>query len=231
MKKGLKLRWCLAAVLLFLYTSCAKHHDTPTADCITRVYTSQASTVSASQLDSINALFSLNGLSTAGLQFYFFLVDTVALPGYTGTQEEAAAYLFYNGLPVFDGSATYIFDTGIFQQAASFAYHGAAPGPDTTSHQTLEDLRTTWLTHYQQDTIFGGALNSRPTAPGTAYRDSCLVAELGYIDAATFSNGTVPYGASLVKVWKVSPSSNNNYPIVYVQDSTGICIPVKEFLP
>jgi hypothetical protein len=231
MKKGLKLRWCLAAVLLFLYISCAKHHDTPTADCITRVYTSQASTVSASQLDSINALFSPNGLSTAGLQFYFFIVDTVALPGYTGTQEQAAAYLFYNGLPVFEGAETFIFDAGIYSQAASALYDGSVPGPDTTSHQTLEYLRTAWLTHYQQDTIFGGALNSRPSAPGTAYKDSCLLAELGYVDAATFGSGPRTYGASLVKVWKVSPSSNNNYPIVYVQDSTGICIPVKEYIP
>jgi hypothetical protein len=182
-------------------------------------------------MDSINALFSLNGLSTAGLPFYFFTVDTVVVPGYTGIQEEVEAYLFYNGLPVFEGAETFIFDAGIYSQAASVLYHGSVPGPDTTSHQTLEDLRTAWLTHYQQDTVFGGALNSRPSAPGTAYKDSCLLAELGYVDAATFGSGPRTYGVSLIKVWKVSPSSNNNYPIVYVQDSTGICIPVKEYVP
>jgi hypothetical protein len=230
MKKALKLPGCLAAVLSFLYISCDKHHDTPAVDCITRVEVSQPTNVSVTQLDSINNLFTLNSLSTAGLQFYFYFVDTVTLPGYTGIEQQASAYISYNGLPVFDYSETFIFKEGIYQPAASFVYQGTVPGPDTTTHQTLEDLRTAWLNHYQQDTIYPPFINSHPSIPGTKYRDSCLVAQLGYIDAATFSHGTALYGASLVKVWMVSPLSGG-YPMVFVDDSTGICLPVQEDLP
>ena len=230
MKKALKLSGCLAAVLSFLYISCDKHHDNPAADCITRVHVPLATDVSATQLDSINTLFTRNSLSTAGLQFYFFFIDTLALPGYDGIEQQASAYPSYNGLPVFDYSETFIFKEGIFQPAASVVYQGAVPGPDTTTHQTLEDLRTAWLNHYQQDTIYPGFLNSHPSVPGTRYRDSCLIAQLGYIDAAVFSHGTALYGASLVKVWMVSPLSGI-YPMVFVEDSTGICLPVQEVLP
>jgi hypothetical protein len=180
-------------------------------------------------LDSINALFNLNGLSSAGLQFYFFFVDTLTLPGYTGIEQQASAYLSYNGLPVFEDGETFIFKAGIYQPAASFVYQGVVPGPDTTSRQTLEDLRTAWLTHYQQDTVWPPTLNSHPSIPGTGYRDSCLVAQFGYIDAGIFSHGTVPYGVSLVKVWKVSPLSGG-YPMVFVEDSTGVCLPISPLL-
>jgi len=230
MKKRLKLRWCLAAVLSFLYISCNKHHDTPTADCITRIDASQTATVSAAQMDSINRLFSSNGLSTTGLQFYSFFSASIVEPGFFGTQEQVAANVFYNGLPVFADDQYFIFNAGQYQPNGTASYTGPVPPPDTTSRQTLEDLRTAWLTHYQQDTIFGGASASRPYAPGTAYSDSCLLAELGYLDAATFANGPRTYGVSLVKAWKVSPLSGG-YPMVYVQDSTGTCVPVQEFVP
>ena len=229
MKKALKLSGCLAAVLSFLYISCDKHHDNPAADCITRVSVSQPSNVSPSQLDSINTLFTHNSLSTTGLQFYSFFVDTVTLPGYTGIEQAASAYLSYNGLPVFDYGETFIFKEGIYSPADGVTWQGAVPGPDTTAHQTLEDLRTAWLNHYQQDTIYPPLINSHPSIPGTKYRDSCLIAQLGYIDAAAFSHGTALYGASLVKVWMVSPLSGG-YPMVFVEDSTGICLPVSPIL-
>jgi hypothetical protein len=141
MKKALKLPGCLAAVLSFLYISCDKHHDNPAVDCITRISASQAANVSVTQLDSIDALFSRNGLSTTGLQFYNFFVDTITEPAYSGIEQQVGAYLSYNGLPVFENSETFIFKEGIYQPAASVVYQGAVPGPDTTSHQTLEDLR------------------------------------------------------------------------------------------
>jgi hypothetical protein len=232
MKKGLKFRRCLAAVLLFLYISCAKHHDNPTADCITRVpdTASQTSTVTAAQLNAILALFQRNNLPTAGLQFVAIDSNIYEPPGYSDSvsQVMVVANLFINGLPTFSGGVAFYFYNEVYQ--TNLTHYGTASSTDTSTHQTLEDLRTAWLTHYQQDSIFGGTLNSRPSVPGLAYRDSCLLAELGYIDAATFANAPRTYGVSLVKAWKVSPL-NGGYPMVYVQDSTGVCVPVQEALP
>jgi hypothetical protein len=224
MKKALKFPYWLAFVLSFLIISCARHHDTPTIDCITRVIPSQASTVSAAQLDSIDALFSLNGLSTAGLQFtYFDVYNEIAI--------NADGYLFYNGLPVFNNYEVFAFKAGIFVPASSVIYNGPAPGPDTSSHQTLEDLRAIYLAHYQQDTIFPAFMRPE-SVPGVGYRDSCLVAELGYVEPALISNEDITTSAStsLVKAWQVSPLSGG-YPMVYILDSTGVCVPVQVILP
>lgn len=180
-------------------------------------------------MDSISTLFSLNSLSTAGLQFYFFMSGNFGAPGFSGIQEQVAANVFYNDLPVFAYDQYFIFNAGIYQPTATSPYTGQIPGPDTTTRQTLDYLRTAYLDHYQQDTLWPPTAISHPVIPGTAYRDSCLLAELGYIDAATFSKGTVPYGLSLIKVWKVSPLSGG-YPMVYVVDSTGVCFPVSPIL-
>ena len=222
MKKRLKLRWCLAGVVFFLYISCSKHHDTPTAaaDCITRIEPSQASTVSATQLDSIDVLFSRNGLSTAGLQFYSFYVDTIELSGYSGIQQQVGATIFYNGFPLFEYSATFIFKTGIYSPADGVTWPGATPGPDTTAHQTLEDLRAIYLAHYQQDAITPPIANPPPPShPGLNWRDSCLVATLGYIDASIF-NSSIPWGTQLVKAWWIAPVGQT-YPAIYVEDDNG----------
>jgi hypothetical protein len=220
MKKGLKLQWCLAGVLFFSYISCSKHHDVPTADCITRIEPSQASTVSATQLDSIDALFSRNGLSTAGLQFYGFYVDTIVLPGYSGIEQQVGAAIFYNGLPSFENYATFIFKAGIYSPADGVTWQGATPGPDTTAHQTLEDLRAIYLAHYQQDAIGSPLANPPPPShPGLNWRDSCLVATLGYADASIF-NSSIPWGTQLVKAWWIAPVGQT-YPAIYVEDDNG----------
>jgi hypothetical protein len=70
------------------------------------------------------------------------------------------------------------------------------------------------------------------SVPGVGYRDSCLVAELGYVVPALIPNEDVTTSASnsVVKAWKVSPLSGG-YPMVYVLDSTGVCVPVQVILP
>lgn len=222
MKKGLKLWWCLAGVLSFLYISCSKHHDTSAADCITKTDASEAPTVSPTQLDSIDALFSRNGLSTAGLQFYSLFVDTMG-PGSGGIEQQVSAAPFYNGLPLFENYATFIFKAGIYSPADGVTWHGAIPGPDTTFHQTLEDLRAIYLAHYQQDAITPPVANPPPPShPGLNWRDSCLVAMPGYADASVF-NSSIPWGTQLVKAWWIAPVGQT-YPAIYVEDDNGAWI-------
>ena len=221
MKNGLKLRWCLAGVLFFSYISCSKHHDTPAADCITRTDASRASTVSATQLDSIDALFSRNGLSTAGLQFYSLFVDTIVEPGYSGIEQQVSATIFYNGLPLFEGYASFVFKAGIYSPADGVTWQGATPGPDTTFHQTPEDLRAIYLAHYQQDAVTPPTANPPPPLhPGLNWRDSCLVATPGYADASIF-NSSIPRGTQMVKAWWIAPVGTT-YPALFVEDDNGV---------
>jgi hypothetical protein len=171
-------------------------------------------------LDSIDALFSHNGLSTAGLQFYGFYVDTITEQGYTEIEQQVSAAIFYNGLPSFGNYATFIFKAGIYSQADGVTWQGATPGPDTTAHQTLEDLRAIYLAHYQQDAITPPVAHPPPPShPGLNWRDSCLVATLGYADASVF-NSSIPWGTQLVKAWWIAPVGQT-YPAIYVEDDNG----------
>jgi len=60
------------------------------------------------------------------------------------------------------------------------------------------------------------------------YHDSCLVAKLGYIDAAWAPGSTISPNTALIKVWKVSPLSG---PSVYVQDNNGLSWPIALTFP
>jgi hypothetical protein len=222
MKKRLKLRWCLAAVLVFLYISCAKHHDTPTADCITRLpdTASKTSTVTAAQLNAILALFQHNNLPTTGLKFVAIDSNIYEPPGYSDSVSQVMVVtdLFINGLPDFSGGVAFYFYNDVYQ--TNLTHYGTASGTDTSTHQTLEDLRTIYLAHYQQDAITSPVADPPPpTHPGLNWRDSCLVAMLGYADASIFNN-SIPWGTQAVEAWWVAPVGQT-YPAIYVEDDNG----------
>jgi hypothetical protein len=225
MKKGLKF------VLLFLLISCSRHNDTPTANCITRIYdTSTTSTVTAAQLNAILPLFQRNNLSITGLQFFALDSNIYLPPNYSDSisQVMVVANVFINGLPTFFGGWAFYFYNDVYQ--TNLGHYGAVSGTDTSGHQTLEDLRNIYLAHYQQDAGYGGTLNATVSHPGLNWRDSCLVAMLGYADASIFNN-TIIFGTMEVKAWRVGPVGITYYPIIYVEDDNGAWAPQNSYLP
>ena len=241
MKKRLKFVLLFPLISCsFSLISCSRHNDPPTADCITRVYdTAMSSTVTSAQLNAISALFQRNNLSTTGLQFTYIDSNIYQPPNYSVpvSQVLITANVFINGLPTFFGGLGYTFYNDVYQ--ANVGHYGAVSSTnDTSAHQTLEDLRNIYLAHYQQDGTYGGAAyDTIPSHPGLNWRDSCLVAMLGYADANIF-NSNIAYGTSAVKAWRISPVGSPYspygsipYPSIFVEDDNGTWAPNNIYLP
>jgi hypothetical protein len=191
--------------------------------------------LSRDKVDSINRLFRQNNLSTANLQFYSFNVDTVHNSTYNGIQEQILAVQFYHNLPLFSfaGDKLFLFSDGQLQPAPPHywdGYDGPAPDTDTSGHQALSKLRSAYFESLAGYTNPGGPAQWPDSAyiPSN-YQDSCLVAKLGYIDAAWAPGSTTRPNTALIKVWKVSPISSG--PPVYVQDNNGLAWPVALTFP
>jgi hypothetical protein len=226
---------------IFFIASCAKHNQSSGNEniCVTRISPKVGDyNVSGASLDSINALFTANNLSTANLQFQSFGTDTTinVNPGaYNGYQEQIAAVQFFNGLPVFDDNAYFTFNAGIFQPSFLVGYTGPSPNADTTSHQNFANLRNAFLAHVPESYTEGGSANSKPFIPSAStYTNACLDITLGYLDAAMVPEIGGAYNKTLIKVWCVRPSSDpaiTYYPEVYVEDNNSKAWGVPFFIP
>jgi hypothetical protein len=231
MKKTLKfspwkpLPW-LAPILFFFLISCSRHHENPVppaVDCITRLpdTASQTSSVTPAQLNVILALFQHNNLPATGLKFVGIDSNIYEPPGYPDSisQVMVVAELFINGLPTFSpGGVAFYFYNGSYQ--TNLTHYGTASSTDTSAHQTLEDLRTIYLAHYQEDAITPPVADPPPpTHPGLNWRDSCLVAMFGYADASIFDS-SITWGTEQVKTWWVAPVGQT-YPAIYIEDDNG----------
>jgi hypothetical protein len=191
--------------------------------------------LSRDKLDSINRLFRQNNLSTANLQFYSFNVYTVHNSTYNGIQEQILAVQFYHNLPLFSvaGDKIFVFNDGQLQPPPPHywdGYNGPAPDTDTSGHQALSILRSAFFERLAGYINPGGPAlwPDSPYHPSN-YQDSCLVAKLGYIDAAWAPGSTIRPNIALIKVWKVSPLSSG--PPVYVQDNNGLSWPIALTFP
>jgi hypothetical protein len=212
--------WWLLPAFLALLPSCTRHSTIVPNGCISRVVPNYTiNTLSAGANDSIQALFAANNLSTNDLQFVIFSPQMVFGTPPNSSPAQVSAVPFINGLPVFTDDF-FTFDNGILK--TTFLYQGKPQNNDSTGHQSLSLLQIDFLVHVSQVTIGGGALNSVPTrlSPAT-YRDSCLLATLGYLDASQVPGNSAPWGETLIKVWKVTPL-NGNFPTVYVEDDNGL---------
>jgi hypothetical protein len=188
------------------------------------------------QLDTIKSLFSANGLSSADLTFSYYFSDT--LKDSTNTpyfNQQAGASLTINGLPVFNSTLNWDFHNGILY--LPYTNNPGYPNPgDSTSHQTLPALRSLFFKTYEAALYTGNGPNRPPPTatpqlarPGAYYHDSCLVAQLGYIDAANQPNSGLSYGKKLIKVWEIYPEHTiltsllyrSLSPMVFVIDETG----------
>jgi hypothetical protein len=222
---------CLVA--LFVGTASCHKNSTYDSHCITRIVPKVTDYgVAGAALDSIYALFASNNLSTANLQFRYWLTDTTSSPTYSGRQEQVQATQFFYGLPVFAEDKFFTFNAGTYQPGGIYdGYSGAAPGADTSGNQALPDLRSAFLAHVSQSVWVGGAPASKPFIPSrSSYTDSCLIATLGYLDAHLIPGNSTPLETALVKVWKVTPM-NGQYPLVYVEDMNGAAWGVTFLVP
>jgi hypothetical protein len=191
----------------------------------------------AGQLDTIKSLFNANGLSLANLNFVYYYSDTAKdttnIPYFN---QQVSATLSVNGLPIFYATMGWYFHNGVLFQSNSSSLNYPNPGSDTTAHQTLPALRSLFFKTYEAALYTSNGPNlPAPTAsprlgrPGEYYRDSCLIAQLGYIDASWQPNSGASYGKKLLKVWQIYPEHvipmplqyRPLSPIVFVIDETG----------
>lgn len=223
------------AALILAAVACltACKHTVSDSGCIIRYTGAPYYTpgLKTGQLDTINALFSANGLPTANLKFMSY---------YSGTAKDSSgtpyllqgigASLSLNGLPVFYSSFSWSFRNGILQPQNSYGPGFAYPGSDTSTTWTLPALRSQFFKSYEAALYSKNNGRTYPMArPGVYYHDSCIYAQLGYLDAAWQPNSGRTYGKSLLKVWRLVPANPDPptgvirmlTPIVFVIDSTG----------
>jgi len=154
---------------------------------------------------------------------------------YNGIQEQILAVQFYHNLPLFTvaGDKIFLFNNGQLQPPLLHywnGYDGPAPDMDTSGHQALSTLRSAFFEMLAGYVNPGGpALSADSSNYPVNYHDSCLVAKLGYIDAAWAPGSTIRPNTALIKVWKVTPLSSG--PPVYVQDNNGLSWPVALTFP
>ncbi len=234
MKKG-PFIWPLLASLLVLagFGSCSRHNVAKDNGCISRYQPSTSSLVTTSQLDTLDLFFHKNNLSISGLQFLFLDYDSDPnnfFGSYHGPYYQASADLILNGLRMPSFTIAFVFDsTGNLLDSAG-GYFGELPNNDTTTHQSLAGLRQSFLNSYKQCVIGGGCMNCTLQHPTVSYLDTCLIAQLVYVDAS-IQNNSIPSGQQLVKAWLVSSADNPSFPEVTVIDSTGQAIPLEVFFP
>jgi len=220
----------VALILAVLLGGLACKRTIHDSGCMTR-YTGPAiqSFLKPGQLDTINQLFSANGLSTANVEFTTYYGDTASDSGVSYYNQSVLAATFLNGLPVFFSNKYWNFKNGIYTPQNSYNnFTPTVADNDTTAHQTLPALRNSFFTIYEAGLYVTNRPvpsnlpppnKSYPARPGSYYRDSCLVAQLGYIDASAQGN-QVPYNTQWLKVWKITLQSTPS-PGIFVLDNTG----------
>jgi hypothetical protein len=234
MKMGLKTS-SLHLIFLIFIISCKKlepsSNSTSAAGCIsegTIPVDSLEVPLTQAQLDAINTLFGQNNLSTANQ--LFFDIDSANVIPFDSTayvdEVEILSYRWYNNLPVFRWNDNYLFYNGILQP--SLIYDGLTPGPDITFRLSLSSLHTIWLNNFMKAPTYW-PLGNKITYPNASYRDSCLTADHGYLDAAYF-DPSIAFGTRFVKAWEVAPTGSYS-PMVCIEDSTGTAWPVPVLIP
>jgi hypothetical protein len=234
MKMGLKISFLLPICLTFII-ACKKSgsgSNSGAPGCIsegTISMDSLAPPLTQAQLDVINTLFQQNNLPIANQQFFYVDSNYYTPPGYNANVDQVMilSYRWYNNLPVFSWNDNYIFYNGVLQPSASIIYKGSAPGPGSFG-QSLSSLHTIWLNNFMKVATYS-PLSNKPTYPNPGFRDSCLTALPGYVDATLFDS-TIAWETQLVKAWQVAPVGSV-YPMVYIEDSTGAPWPSDIFFP
>ncbi len=184
--------------------SCKK--DNSETGCLSQ--TTAIPTVSASDNATALALLQKNNIPTNNQVFSVYTSYEATNPG-----EPDILYQFVtatqvkNGLPLFFENITYTFTNGTMYAINGTQYAGFDLNASPTKN--LPELKQLFI-------------NEAVTKQGfnASFKDSCLVAQFGYIDANLNTNITTP---NFVKAWEVRPA-HSLYPQVYVRDDNGATV-------
>ena len=202
----------LITFLLFALTLSACKKESPTKQlpedngCIDKLTIPVTShgTLSNSDYNLINSLFTTNGISKPNFRYTRTYRDSAQT--YNGMYDFRNVYIiqYANNLPIFGESLNYLFKNGIFNSYSGSLTNGT--NLNTTPTLTLAQLRK----------LFTNDIESFDHN-GNQYKDSCFNAEFGYFNLNT---GTANSSENIVKAWHLTPKFNS-YPEAYYQDNSG----------
>jgi hypothetical protein len=185
-------------------TSCKK--DNSEIGCLSQ--STAITTVSASDNATVLALLQKNNIPTNNQIFSNYTSYEASNPGVPDILYQiVTATQVKNGLPLFFENLIYTFTNG-----ATYAINGkqyTSIDLDASSNKKLPELKQLFINEVVTKQGFNAS-----------FKDSCLVAQFGYIDANQNTNNTTP---NFVKAWEVKPA-HSLYPQVYVRDDNGATI-------
>lgn len=198
-----KLYYVLLGVSLTVASSCKKGELAADNGCISRIqrhYLSGADSLAAVALLKINHIDNSN-LTYTGVT----LNDTIANAGAVGVYQHVFALQYFNGLPLFFSNIGLHFRKEVYYLTSGHRYNSI----NLSTHPilSLPVLRKLFLDQ-------AARANSIRTA---TYKDSCLVAEFGYLNIGTND------APRFVKAWEVTPK-NVEYPQAFFRDDDGSTI-------
>jgi hypothetical protein len=193
--------------LLFIsiaFAACKK--DNSETGCLSQ--STAIPTVSASDNATVLALLQKNNIPTNNQVFSVYTSYEATNPG-----QPDILYQFVtttqvkNGLPLFFENINYTFTNGTTYAVNGTQY--ANFNLNASPARNLPELKQLFI-------------NEAVTKQGfnASFKDSCLVAQFGYIDANLNTSNTTP---NFVKAWEVKPA-HSLYPQVYVRDDNGATV-------
>lgn len=197
---------------LLLITACKKSTDSLPADpgCIDRIYIPvNAHALSATELSTVNDLFTSNNIDHRDYRYYQYVHDTfqTLFPPFTAYDQKLIRVDQYtNGLHIFNRQINYIFFDDQLHAVAGNRTKGT--NLDTQPHLSLPQLRGLFLQEIRKHTN------------ESMFTDSCVQAEFGYYNLNAGGADTTEH---LLKAWHLTPR-NASFPEAYFIDENGSLI-------
>lgn len=194
----------LIAIVILVLTSCKKGEQLPIDNgCISQVGKKHFNVSSADSLTAVK-LLQQNNLPYSNLSFERVILDDTI-------KNTLGSYIYqhifvmqnFNGLSLLSNDIGYHFRDGVLFSSSGTVY--SSINLDNRPSLSLPRLRKLYLTEVGQDGYFKLSAN---------FKDSCLVAELGYYDLNAGISNSSPH---FVKVWSVTPKGLS-YPLGIFRD-------------
>jgi hypothetical protein len=203
----MKKFYCLVLFALVAFASCKKGELNHTYEedngCISRTKRDYSDSNKV-ELATAVKLLQKNNIPTNDLVIYrAILNDSVTTNGPLSIYQHVVAYEESKGLPIFNSGISYHFRNEAFETSIGHRY--GTLSLNTTAEATLPQIRKIFINAFNND---GYNIDNHVNS------SSCLNAEFGYFNL----NQDTPDHPNFVKVWKVTFSNYNEYPVAYIQD-------------
>lgn len=204
----MKKFYCLVLLALVAFASCKKGELNHAADedngCI-NVIKRDYSDSNKVELATAIKLLQKNNISANGLIVYqVILNDSISINGPLRIYQHVAAYEESKGLPIFNSGIGYHFKNEVFETSIGQRY--GTLNLNTKAEATLPQIRKVFIDAFKKDGY---------TVDNNVNESSCLNAEFGYYNLSQ----DTPDHPNFIKVWKVTFSKYNEYPVAFIQDS------------